>query len=271
MSQSDHDDKQNVQVITFASFDVGIKNLALIVGSISIRVDLLNAHPPMRDSKRQTAFKGLRSSHLGGIKYVKGATSAIVNKCMLIDITQHIHQRVCKENCQLFHSNNISDWMAHVFQEIDDAVAEVDVVLVEKQPICGIISVEQSLFCHYRDKVILVNPRSMHRFYGIDCFDYEERKVRVVELINGMDIDWETSCMQDVGNRQHDIADAMCIAVFWCSQHAQQLDMQRIEQELLDRRLLLEQQRQSCGKESLLQILDSYKYSALNNRRNRNL
>jgi len=139
---------------------------------------------------------------------------------MLIDISVFKHHRVCREECTLRHEKTIHDWMAHVFQEIDYLVQPCASVLIERQPLQGLQAVEQAIFGKYREKAILVSPRSMHKYFKIDQLDYEQRKVAVVQKIDDRIAmgEWRMGDHQSWVHmaRRHDIADAIAIAVFWC-------------------------------------------------------
>jgi hypothetical protein len=42
-----------------------------------------------------------------------------------------------------------------------------DFILIERQPPMGLTAVEQLIFSRWRDKAILVHPRSMHKYFNI--------------------------------------------------------------------------------------------------------
>ena len=72
-----------------------------------------------------------------------------VENVYLIDLTKS-----CRcTNCPLNHTNHMVDRVDHFIQEHRTILDKADVVLVEKQPITGLISVEQLIFDRLRGKV----------------------------------------------------------------------------------------------------------------------
>ena len=88
-----------------------------------------------------------------------------------------------------------------------------EVVLIERQPLTGLTGVEEVLFYMFRQKCQKVSPNSMHKFFGIRHLDYEGRKVQTVARAHP----WLKDHDGWVKNpeRQHDMADAMCIILWW--------------------------------------------------------
>jgi len=89
-----------------------------------------------------------------------------------------------------------------------------DVVLIERQPPQGLKAVEVLIHYMYRDKVVLVSPNSLQAHFGMAHLNYEERKVRVEKIashyIKHLECPWE---------RKHDIADAVCMTVYYAFRH----------------------------------------------------
>lgn len=134
-----------------------------------------------------------------------------VTDCNIIDITKY---SVC--TCtDLPHSKHISDLMKHLFVDIGHILDSADLILVEKQPPQGFVVIEQILFGTYRSKAVLVHPRSMHKYWGIGMLDRDGRKSRTVRIakpyLRSMPA-WKRS------ERRHDMADAMCIILYYASQ-----------------------------------------------------
>lgn len=149
-----------------------------------------------------------------------------------IDITQLRHTVVSKEECALEHTRFMADRVAHFLQEYGEMFDGCDAVLIEKQPLGGIESVECLIFTRYRKKATLVQPRSMHKFFGIGHLDYEGRKeqtVKIAEKYVGAEPQWERN------GRKHDIADAMCLLLFWCHRQAEQKREAERKQKIMSR------------------------------------
>lgn len=82
-----------------------------------------------------------------------------------------------------------------------------DVILIERQPPGGFTNIQTLLHYMFRDKVILVNPVSMHAHFGMRHLDYEGRKARVESIASRY--------VTSLEERKHDIADAMCMILYY--------------------------------------------------------
>jgi hypothetical protein len=69
--------------------------------------------------------------------------------------------------------------------------------------------VEQLLFKEFRNKAILVSPNSMHKHFEIQGLDYDDRKIRVTEIVDEM-LKTNPLLHEKFQSlvRQHDIGDA---------------------------------------------------------------
>ena len=145
----------------------------------------------------------------------------------LLDITTFVHQP--GEFCCLNHTKTFTDWMEHVFQYYKNVFDSVDKILIERQPPCGFVAVEQLIYSRYRHKCELVAPNSVHKHFHIGKLDYEGRKARVLDIaikhISNPIIKNELTSFE----RQHDMADAICIGLYWISKnHSQYLEEENI-------------------------------------------
>lgn len=142
------------------------------------------------------------------------------NNVQLIDITIMRHKRVSRKNCTLHHDNCISDWISHVFQEWHEWFEEADYILIERQPIQGIVSVEQVIMHHFRNKTTLLSPTSMHQYFDIAKYEYDQRKeyttkIALYYLTNETKTDAQIVDKFQTYTRCHDIADAICFTIYW--------------------------------------------------------
>jgi len=173
----------------------------------------------------------------------------------LFDIRRLKHKRVSEDDCELGHTATITDRMAHIYQEHRHLFEMASRILVERQPITGLQAVQESLFAAWRDKLELVSPGSMHRDLRLRG-DYEARKVQSVNLARhyfyarsnpvfpagyaledaSPEMCLRFECYLDKSNgnekRSHDVADAVCIAVFVLRREAKELARQRRKREL---------------------------------------
>jgi hypothetical protein len=137
----------------------------------------------------------------------------------LIDITTFVHpEGVKKKDCKLQHTKSVADWLDHIFVFHSMFFDQCDYILIERQPPLGLVAVEQLIFSKYRNKAFLVHPCSMHKYFRIGNLDYEGRKNETEKI-----------CLMHLGsealvekynnyNRKHDIADSVCLMLFWLYQ-----------------------------------------------------
>jgi hypothetical protein len=141
---------------------------------------------------------------------------ATFTACELIDLTRLPHARVPRKACTLFHSKGLFDRVAHFIQEYKPELDACDTLLIERQPIMGLVSVEQLILGHYRDKTTLVSPNSMHKFFNIAQFTYEGRKKQTVAIACTLLANHgDTLRKMQRHGRQHDIADAIVLMYFF--------------------------------------------------------
>jgi hypothetical protein len=145
--------------------------------------------------------------HLGLVSCDVTWDRIIVNHVHLVDITKRCRRLDCKLN----HTNHMVDRVDHFIQDHWDILDKADKILVEKQPITGLISVEQLLFDRLRAKVEFIYPVSMHKYFGIRKLNYDERKEFLVEKTRPH----LTGSIYDTLERKHDVADAMAMIIYW--------------------------------------------------------
>lgn len=129
-----------------------------------------------------------------------------------VDITHVMHNRVNPCDCKIPHTNETCDRVMHFIQEYRPVFDEADIVLIERQPPMGLKDVEALITQTFRSKVQLISPNKMHKFWGISRYDYERRKEHT-ERIASEYVDLS------LYERKHDVADAVCIAMFYIKTH----------------------------------------------------
>ena len=152
------------------------------------------------------------------------------------DISIHSHLSVCPRECKLHHDNNMVDYVLHFKQDYGWMFDQSDLVLIERQPPGGFINIQDLLTYFWRDKVQLINPISVHTHFGMRMYDYDERKVKSMEIASKF-IGHMKSFKTNV--RKHDMADAM-LSILWLVGGKRQdyLDEKR-RREAYERRKLL--------------------------------
>jgi hypothetical protein len=191
-SQLSQDDK------IYVSFDIGIIHLAYVIIAIPDD-DLLTDPLPIK---------------------------ILETEC--VDVTQLPHNRVDRKDCQLHHTKEIYDRMTHFWQEYESRWVEqygpLYKVFLERQPITGITSVESLLFQRYRDKVIQVSPNAMHKYFGINNLDYDQRKEFTVTYATPYLEKFPSFTSLE---RKHDCADAFLLFIYQMKMMQQDLYTQQ--------------------------------------------
>ena len=188
--QLDSDSLETVEELNFDKvvlcIDVGILNLGISVGLID------------------------KEFNLKEIAYVD-----------LIDITKYTHERELDGiKCKLRHTKSIADWMEHIFHEHLPLFQEADYILVERQPPSGLVAIEQLIYYRWRDKCHIISPRSMHKYYNIGNFDYEQRKQKTIYIATNL-YKWHQRAVDryEKFERKHDITDSICLMGFWLNKN----------------------------------------------------
>jgi hypothetical protein len=157
----------------------------------------------------------------------------------LIDITKFTHTHELEgKKCNLHHTKTIADWMEHLFHEHLPLFQESDYILVEKQPPIGLVSIEQLIYYRWRDKCHLVSPRSMHKYYNIGQFNYEQRKLKTIDIAKSLST-WNPRAIKnyEIFKRKHDITDSICLMGFWLNKnkinYLEKQEKERIKQNQL--------------------------------------
>ena len=118
-------------------------------------------------------------------------------------------KKVSLEDYKYVKTNDIVDLVPLFVDDHRDIFDAADKILIERQPPGGFTNIEILLHYMFRDKVSLISPVSMHTHFGMRHLDYDQRKERTVSIaekyIEG-DIPYD---------RKHDIADALCMIVYY--------------------------------------------------------
>lgn len=163
------------------SIDIGINNLAMVVCSLD--TNYLSREEIILD--REIIF------------------------CDLINITDNNCHDV---ECKLHHDKVMCDYIMHLFKNYREYFETSDVILIERQPLTGLVSIQELIMREYRDKSFLISPISMLKFFDLLQYKYEDRKVRTERIASK----YLSSFKEFVFNeRRHDMADAFCIMYYY--------------------------------------------------------
>jgi hypothetical protein len=173
-----------------------------------------------------------------------------------VNLNELPHTAIPRHLCTLEHSNDAYDKLQHLFQEYGWLFSDVDQVRIERQPINGLVHIEQLLFGHFRSKAKLISPNSMHKHFNIQHYDYEGRKQQTTKIAwpyLSQIPDWNQE-------RVHDMADALCILLYALCverrQHNEIILKKHIEEEFLTR----QRQFGQTNYTSLNEFFDQFKY-----------
>lgn len=175
-----------------------------------------------------------------------------------INLGELKHIKVSRSACLLHHTNDAYDRVQHFLQEYADFFNGVDQVRIERQPITGLVHIEQLLFGHFREKAELVSPNAMHKFFNIQTYDYQGRKKQTEKIAQPyiescVSYDWKT-------DRVHDMADALCILIFSLSkeknEYEQSQRLKQFEQKLKEKPMLFIDESKPIG-----EFLDQFRFS----------
>ena len=134
-----------------------------------------------------------------------------INLCKKVDI-KALCQYCAIKNCGLYHNLCMSDYVSHFIQGYQKYLNMADIILIERQPPCGFISIQELFVFQYRDKVKMISPNSVHKYFDITHYNYERRKEFVTQYAENalkMFPDFKDN------KRKHDVSDAYCMIIFW--------------------------------------------------------
>ena len=141
-------------------------------------------------------------------------------------------ERITRQECPLYHKNCVSDWLEHIFTFYNICFLKSDFILIERQPMTGLVCVEQLIFSKFRTKAFLIHPRSMHKYFEIGHQNYEQRKISTVNILKeNINIQYVLDTLNSF-KRKHDMADSFCIVLFWLSTKRKELNIEKIRQQL---------------------------------------
>lgn len=149
--------------------------------------------------------------NLGYVYCVLTQTGIELLDCGKIDITIMRHCNTLFSDCKLHHDNCIPDYLEHFFQEYNQMFDNAEVILVERQPITGITNVQDLILNKYRERVVLVSPNKIHKYFGMSR-DYLIRKRESQRLSESL---LNKSEYYNNLLRKHDISDAMLMIIMY--------------------------------------------------------
>ena len=209
-----------METLKVLSIDIGITNLGYVYSEI--------------DLKEQEGYKAklLNENYVLNKENIKKDIRII--DCNRIDITKVKHRKVPFCICKLHHDNCIPDYLDHFIQEIQH-FQECDVLIIERQPPVGITNVQDLLFTKFREKVLLISPNSVHKYFNLpSCrgnseLNYELRKKKSEKIAEEYLLNFGTFTNNI---RKHDISDAMLMVIFYYKKRMEMLICSKVTDNL---------------------------------------
>ena len=137
-----------------------------------------------------------------------------VISCNKINITNIKHSVIKFCDCKLHHDYCIPDYLDHFIQENNEMFEQAAIVLLERQPPMGVTNVQDLLFTKFRDKVVLINPGSVHKYFSMSK-DYLTRKLQSEKIATRYLCSFHEF---NNNSRKHDMSDAMLMIMYYYSQ-----------------------------------------------------
>lgn len=130
--------------------------------------------------------------------------------CELVDLTE-LNIECIDTECKLYHDKVMCDYTNHLFVKYNSWFEEAHLIIIERQPICGLVVVEQLIMNKFRHKTILISPCSVIKYFNMSN-SYDQRKIQTVKMAE----DALSGQKQFVFNeRRHDLADAYVLLLYY--------------------------------------------------------
>lgn len=151
----------------------------------------------------------------------------------LINITEFNCDRT---KCPYFHEKTITDWMAHVFEHNRDFFEKSDYILIERQPLTGLTSIEQFIFAAWRRKSILISPSSVHKYFKYNNQTYEQKKISSEQIaLRYLEKSPDMKEIFYFFHRRHDISDSILFTMYWCEKQYTQLQKDKYNKKRINK------------------------------------
>ena len=146
--------------------------------------------------------------------------------CQLINVKNLVEHCTIK-NCDLYHNLCMADYMTHLFHTYEHYFKNAEIILVEQQPPCGFISIQEIIRFQYRDKVKIISPNSVHAHFKINNLDYAKRKEFTVKFSTPYlkQFDYFNRLV-----RAHDVCDGFVMMMYYLSKKSDKYNMDLTKQ-----------------------------------------
>jgi hypothetical protein len=189
-----------MEPVKILSIDIGIINLGYVYSEITFPV-----------IPQTSKFKNLLLNENYRVNKESAKRNIRIIDCNKVDITKMKHHRVTVECCTLHHEFCIPDYLDHFIQEYQDYFEQCDILILERQPPVGITNVQDLLFTKFRNKVLLISPNSVHKYFSLNG-DYLTRKEESESIAREYLVDFNK---WEFHNRKHDMSDALLMILYF--------------------------------------------------------
>jgi len=191
--------------LTVLSIDIGIINLGYVFAKIK-----LCDYSKIFNVLLRRINKKHKDEYSNDVKNMLLNNVNIID-CNRVDITNVKHNRINRCDCLLHHDFCIPDYVDHFIQEHQELFDNSDLILLERQPPVGITNVQDLLFSKFRNKIIMISPVQIHRYFKLSK-DYFIRK----EDSEYISQDFLKLFKQFNNNiRKHDITDSLLMLLYY--------------------------------------------------------
>lgn len=154
------------------------------------------------------------------------------NTCEVLEIIPTHTQMInlahiqCNGDCVFSRNDNCAAHKCHHFVDsIHEHLVDSDLVLAERQPLCGLTGIEQSLYIYIKqrysgnrkDHMRLISPNSVHAHFNMSS-EKTQRRIQVVEIV----FHYLKNSSVFMGAKEKDhLADAFIFVLFYCQTNLQ--------------------------------------------------
>jgi hypothetical protein len=197
--------------LNILAIDIGILNLGYVYANV-----IFKDYSPEYEKKSIKINKcfNKRNNYERYSKKLNECLKKEINvfSCDRIDITECKHIKVHRSECKLEHESCIPDYLDHFIQENSFIFENAEIIILERQPPVGITNVQDLIFTRFRNKVKLISPNTIHKFFKMTRSEYEIRKIESEKITS---IYLETFKNFTNNCRRHDISDAMLMIIYY--------------------------------------------------------
>lgn len=187
-------------------------------GTVSKVTDEIDAHPP---NKRQRTIKSITITSVDiGVLHLAFTYARINVETSVWRVEEILQKKMINIKdfgcdlltCPLYHGKCVTDYLRHLVNR-ESCFKDCNELIIERQPPQGLQNVQEFFINEFRDKVELIPPRSMQKWYHIHNFvgteeeRRDQRKIASENIATKLLVPFEHTL--DGLERKHDVADSV--------------------------------------------------------------